>query len=358
MTSTARPVGVLLVNLGTPDAPETEPVRRYLREFLGDPLVLTMPAVARWLLLNLIILRTRPRRTAAAYQKIWTSEGSPLLVHSRELAAGVSKALGDDFHIELAMRYGKPSLAEALGRMQQRGIERLIVVPLFPLFATANHTSIEQRIVEILSEKQFHPERVTLPTFYDDPGWISAVSKATQRTLEETQPDHTLFSFHGLPENQVKATDTEGLVCLQSEGCCDQIVEANRNCYRAQSFAHARAVAARLDLAPGSWSVAFQSRLAGTPWIQPFTDHVLPELAERGVRKLVVVCPAFVADNLETLEEIGIRGRDQWAQVGGEVLGLAPCPNAEPSWVSSLSESIRAAVTPETSASATETPSR
>ena len=358
MSANASPVGVLLVNLGTPNAPEIEPVRRYLREFLGDPLVLTMPAVARWLLLNLVILRTRPRRTAAAYRKIWTPEGSPLLVHSRKLAAGVSNALGEGFHLELAMRYGNPSLSDALARMQQRGVERLVVVPLFPLFALANHTSIANRIDAILRATGFAPEVISVPAFYDDPRWVAAVSRAAQPTLDATQPDHTLFSFHGLPESQVKATDPSGSVCLASEDCCERIVEANRHCYRAQSFAHARAVAQKLDLAPGQWSVAFQSRLAGTPWIRPYTDHVLPQLAERGVRRLVVVCSAFVADNLETLEEIGIRGREQWTEVGGDVLGLAPCANAQPEWVESLAEIVRAATTPESSASATETPSR
>lgn len=348
--------GVLLVNLGTPDAPETGPVRRYLREFLSDPLVLTMPAPARWLLLNLVILPIRPRRSAAAYRKIWTREGSPLLVHSCELADGVAEALGDAFHVQLAMRYGQPQIADALDRMHRAGLERLIVVPLFPLFASANHTSIKIRVTELLAASNFRPEVIHFPAFYDDPDWISAVARASKPTLDEIGPEHVLFSFHGIPENQVKATDTSGLVCLASDDCCERIREPNRNCYRAQSFAHAHAVAAELGLPRGSWSVAFQSRLGRTPWVQPFTDEVLPELAKRGVRRLVVVCPSFVADNLETLEEIGIRGREQWTQVGGEVLGLAPCPNAQRDWVESLAERIRASSTPESSASATETP--
>lgn len=333
-------------------------MRRYLREFLGDPLVLTMPALTRWLLLNLIILRTRPRRSAAAYRKIWTAEGSPLLVHSRELASAVAKALGNNFSVSLAMRYGQPSLADALGRMKQEGVERILVAPLFPLFATANQTSIHRRIAEILEATRFHPKLVNLEAFYDDPGWIAAVARATQPTLDEIRPDHVLFSFHGIPENQVKATDASGLVCLASTDCCGRIREANRNCYRAQSYAHAHSVAEKLGLAPGSWSVAFQSRLGRTPWIQPFTDHALPKLAEQGVRKLVVVCPSFVADNLETLEEIGIRGRDQWLEVGGETLGLAPCPNGQREWSERLAEIIRASATPERKASPTETPSR
>ncbi len=355
--STAR-TGVLLVNLGSPDAPETGPVRRYLREFLSDPFVLTMPAVARWLLLNLVILPTRPRKTAAAYRKIWTSEGSPLLVHSREFAQGVANALGNDFHVELAMRYGKPSLDETLERMKSDGIDRLVVVPLFPLFATANHSSIALRVQELFDRLDFHPETTTVPVFYDDPGWVQAVARATQPTLDEVQPEHVLFSFHGLPESQVTATDASGLVCGVSEDCCDRIREPNRNCYRAQSFQHARRVASELGLAPGSWSVAFQSRLTKVPWLRPFTDHVLDELPAQGTRRLVVLCPAFVSDNLETLEEIGIRGREQWKNAGGEVLGLAPCPNAQPEWVDRVAEMVRASASPESSASATETPAR
>ena len=185
-----------------------------------------------------------------------------------------------------------------------------------------------------------------------------AVARAARPTLQEVDPQHVLFSFHGLPESQVTATDASGLVCGASEDCCDRIREPNRDCYRAQSFAHARAVAKELGLGPGSWSVAFQSRLTRVPWIRPFTDHVLDELPAQGVKRLAVLCPAFVADNLETLEEIGIRGREQWARAGGDTLGLAPCPNAQPEWVDRVAEMVRAAASPDNSASATETPAR
>lgn len=358
MSPTASPVGVLLVNLGTPDAPETAAVRRYLREFLGDPRVLTMPAPIRWLLLHGFILRTRPQRSAQAYQKVWTPEGSPLLVESRKLADAVAEELGGDFYVQLGMRYGEPSMAGAVDRLIASGIRGLIVVPLFPQFSEAATGSVTARVQEVLRKRAFAAPVSILGAFYDDPGWVKAVARAAKPTLATSQAEHVLMSFHGLPRSQIRASDPSKGFCLASPDCCDGILDGNRNCYRAQCFANAQAIARELDLPAGRWSVCFQSRLGPSRWIQPFTDQVLPELAERGVKRLAVLCPTFVADCLETLEEIGLRATDQWRELGGSHLGLAPCPNAQPEWAASLCDRIRAAWTPESSASATETPSR
>lgn len=339
MTSAKR--GVLLVNLGSPDAPTPRAVRRYLREFLGDPRVLDIPAVPRWLLLEGAILPFRPRRSAEAYDKIWTGEGSPLLVHGRALRDALRKELGDDWVVELAMRYGVPSIDAALDRLAAADAERITVVPLFPQYASASTGSALDAVYAAAAERHNVPPLTVLPSFYEEPGFIRAVAAVARELPEDRWPDHLLISFHGLPERQVRKSDTSGEHCFASEGCCDAIGPANRFCYRAQCAATARGVAKALGLGPEHWTMSFQSRLGRTPWIKPYTDEVLPELYERGVRRLAVVCPSFVADCLETLEEIGLRAHEQWTELGGEDLVLVPCVNAHPTWVESLAAWIR-----------------
>jgi ferrochelatase len=332
--------GVLLVNLGSPEAPRPREVRRYLREFLGDPLVLDMPAVARRLLLELVILPIRPRRSARAYAKIWTPAGSPLIVHGRALRDALADALGPDCVVELAMRYGEPSLGPAVARLCDAGLDSIVVLPLFPQYSTAVTRSILDRVDALLPADAPPVRRVR--DFYADPGFVGAVAAVARPELEVFRPDHVLFSYHGLPERQVKAADPSGAHCLASEDCCDAIGAPNRDCYRAQCAATTRALVAVLGLEAERTSMAFQSRLGRTRWITPHTDAVLPELATRGVRRLAVLCPSFVADCLETLEEIGIRGRNQWLACGGEALCLVPCVNADPVWV----EAVRGWISP------------
>ncbi len=334
-------LGVLLLNLGTPEAPTSPAVRRYLREFLSDPRVIDIHPVARTLLLELVILPTRPRKSAAAYAKVWTAEGSPLLVHSRALEARVRQALGPGHLVELAMRYGRPSIPEALARLRAGGASRLLVAPLYPQYSSAATGSSLEAVFAELARQAVVPPVSVLPPFFDDPGFISAFAAVGAPVLARQRPDHVLFSFHGLPERHVKAADHSGQHCLRSAGCCDSIVEANRDCYRAQCFATARALAARLELAAGSWSVCFQSRLGRTPWIKPYTDLRLDELAREGKKRLCVFCPAFVADCLETLEEIGLRAREQFVAAGGEELTLVPSLNATDAWVEALTTLLR-----------------
>ncbi len=335
--------GVLLVNLGTPASPAVADVRRYLREFLSDPRVIDVPAPVRWLLLHFTILPFRPRRSARAYAQVWSEDGSPLLVHGRALRDGVASVLGDAFRVELGMRYGQPSIRSALARLAAADLERLVVVPLFPQHSEAATVSAVEKTREELRRVGFSRPVEVCGAFCDDPGFVAAWAAVAAAPLAAFGPDRVLMSFHGLPERQVRRSDPTRRTCLASEACCDAITPDNRDCYRAQCFATARALARALELAEGSWSVAFQSRLGRTPWIRPHTDRVLPELARAGVRRLAVMCPTFVADCLETLEEIGIRARDQWAAAGGEALLLVPSLNAEPTWARAVADLVRGA---------------
>jgi len=337
-------IGVLLLQLGTPDSTSVGDVRRYLREFLGDPRVLDVPAPLRAFLLNVVILPFRPRRSAEQYGKIWTAEGSPLLLHTEALAAAIGARLGDGFRVEVAMRYRNPSISSALDRLEEAGCTRVVVLPLFPQYASASGGSAVARVLELAAARTNVPDVTTIGAFYDDPRYLAAVAAVARPVLAEHDPDHVLFSFHGLPESQVTKADPSGSWCLASEMCCDGITAVNRHCYRAQSYATSRGLAAELGLADGTWSTSFQSRLAGQQWIRPFTDHVLPELYGRGVRRLAVLTPSFVADCLETLEEIGIRARNQWQELGGEDFALVPCVNSDDVWVEAVASLVTASV--------------
>jgi ferrochelatase len=328
MGTNARPVGVLLVQLGTPDSPSVRDVRRYLREFLSDPSVIDLPAPARWLLLYAVILPFRPRRSAHAYAQIWRQDGSPLRVHSATLRDAVAERLGPGFRVELGMRYGQPSIADALHRLAQAEVARTVVLPLFPQFAPATTGSILECVARAAHTSSM--EIVTIESFWDRPGFEAALTASTRRALEATASDHLLLSYHGLPERQIKSADLAGAGCLERMDCCATLSSANARCYRAQCFAASHALAAALDLAPDEYSTSFQSRFGRTPWIRPYTDDVLAQLAARGVKRLTVACPSFVADCLETLEEIGIRARARWLGLGGEELNLIPCLNADP----------------------------
>ena len=334
-------LGTLLINLGTPDAPTTSAVRRYLREFLSDPRVIDLHPIARTLLVELVILPFRPAKSAEAYRKVWTTEGSPLLTHSRVLEEKVRAALGPGHLVELAMRYGSPSLPEALERLRCGGAQRLLIAPLYPQYSSAATGSSVEAVFTALGKRAAVPALNVLPAFYDDRGFLAAFAAVGAPLLASERPDHVLFSFHGLPERQVRAADHSGTHCLQSPGCCDTIGAANRDCYRAHCFATARGIARLLGLADALWSVSFQSRLGRTPWIKPYTDEVVGVLAREGKKRLLVYCPAFVADCLETIEEIGLRAKEQFLAAGGESLTLVPSLNSNDDWVEALVQLIR-----------------
>ena len=341
MADPAR-TGVLLINLGTPDSPAVRDVRRYLREFLSDPRVIDIHPLARAALVHGVIAPFRAPRSAAQYRLIWGADGSPLLAHGRALERALAAELGDGHVVRLGMRYQQPALAGALRELLDAGVGRVVAVPLFPQYASSSTGSALQHLFEAAGREWNVPPIEVLGDFYDDPGFVAALAAVTRPSLERARPDHLLMSYHGLPERQVRKSAPGSDRCLDDPACCASIRPDNARCYRAQCHATSRALARELELEDGRWSVAFQSRLGRTPWIRPYTDHVLPQLAEAGVRRLAVVCPSFAADCLETLEEIGMRAREQWAELGGESLELAPCVNAHPVWVRAIAARVRA----------------
>jgi ferrochelatase len=326
-------VGLLLVNLGTPLSPDPRDVRRYLREFLSDPRVIDIGALPRWLLLNLFILPFRPRRSGEAYEKIWTERGSPLLFHTKDLAEKVQQRFGDGVVVDYAMRYGEPSVAGSLDRFKVLAVDRIVVFPLYPQYSSAATGSSIEKVFAEASRSWNTPFVQVVPPFYDHPAFIDACAGIARPILNEAPWEKILFSFHGLPERHCLKSDDTGAHCLKSADCCDRIVEANRNCYRAQCFATARALASRLEISEDRRIICFQSRLGRTPWIRPYTDEVVVELAKSGVKRAMILSSAFVADCLETVEELGIRAADSFKANGGERLRLVPSLNADDAWV-------------------------
>ncbi|MFP5332662.1 MAG: ferrochelatase [Acidimicrobiia bacterium] len=339
----ASPIGVLLLQLGTPDSTEIPDVRKYLREFLSDPRVLDIPAPARWLLLNAVILPFRPKRSAEAYEKVWTDQGSPLIIHTEELATRLQAVLGDGYVVAYGMRYQSPSIASAIERLAQAGCRQIVLLPQFPQYASASGGSAVQMALEVIGSRWNVPEVRTVGSFFDHPGFLDAAAEIARPLLAEFAPDHVVFSYHGLPEKQIRKSDVSGDWCLENSWCCDSMNEKNAFCYRAQCFATTRGLVSRLGLDGDTTSTTFQSRLAGQKWIEPYTDKMLPKLFDAGVRRLAVLTPSFTADCLETIEEIGIRGRKQWEELGGEAFLLVPCVNADDRWVHAVAEMARGA---------------
>jgi protoporphyrin/coproporphyrin ferrochelatase len=333
--------GLLLCNLGTPEQPTPGAVRRYLRQFLGDPRVLDLNPVGRWLLLNLIILPWRPRKSAAAYRKIWTGRGSPLLYHGEDLARAVQERLGSSWVVELGMRYQKPSIATALDKLRRAGAERIVAFPLYPQYAASTTGSTVAEVWRVAARPWAPPALSFVEPFYNEPAFIDAFAAQGAPLLQSEKPEHVLFSFHGLPERHLHKTDPNGDYCLAKNDCCESVASSNHRCYRAQCFATAHALATRLSLADGSFGISFQSRLGRARWIEPYTDRTIVGLAQKGCKRLLVFCPAFVADCLETLEEIGIRGRQQFLAAGGESLVLVPSLNASPAWADAIAKLAR-----------------
>jgi ferrochelatase len=337
-------IGVMLVNLGTPDDTSVTSVRRYLRQFLSDPRVIDIHAVARWLLLNLVILPTRPRKSAEAYQAIWSAEGSPLRVYGDRLSAEVQRTLGSRFDVRLAMRYQNPAIDKTLRDFHDAGINQIVVLPLFPQYAASSTGSALQEIYRVAGAMWNVPTIRVIEPFFEHPGVIGSMADiAHERLGDLSDIDHVLLSFHGLPERHVVKSDLGlGAHCLATSNCCDALGPQNKNCYRAQCFATARALVEKLGLAEDRYTVCFQSRLGRTPWIKPYTDEVIQTLAKSGVKRVAVLCPAFVADCLETVEEIGIRAVADFRSAGGESLTLVPSMNDHPQWVRTVGEMVHA----------------
>ncbi len=333
---------VVLLNVGTPDAPTTGAVRRFLREFLSDARVLDIPALGRWLLLHLVILPLRPRRSAAQYRKVWTDEGSPLLVHARALARGLQARL-PDVTVITAMRYGNPSMRAMADDIVRAGADHVVLVPMFPQHASASTGTALQRAFAELGKMARVPNVSVVPEMFDDDSFIDAVCARFDDVTRGISYDHVLFSYHGLPVRQVQRVAAPGHTCAGTAdaSCCDALSSNNASCYRAQAMATTRLVAAQLGLGAAAHSTAFQSRLGRAQWLLPNTEDAIEQLVKGGVKDLVVLCPSFVADCLETVEEIGVRAREQFTRLGGRTLTLVPCINAHPLWVEGLARLVQ-----------------
>ncbi|ONH54971.1 ferrochelatase [Pseudomonas cedrina] len=325
---------LLLVNLGSPKSTSVADVRSYLNQFLMDPYVIDLPWPVRRLLVSLILIK-RPEQSAHAYASIWWDEGSPLVVLSRRLQQQMTTQWTQG-PVELAMRYGEPSIETVLTRLAAQGIRKVTLAPLYPQFADSTVTTVIEEAKRVVREKRLDVQFSILQPFYDQPEYLDALA-ASARSYVEQDYDHLLLSFHGLPERHLTKLDPTGQHCFKDADCCKNAsAQVMKTCYRAQCFSVARDFAERLGLPDDKWSVAFQSRLGRAKWIEPYTEARLEALARQGVKKLLVMCPAFVADCIETLEEIGDRGREQFREAGGEELVLVPCLNDDPQWAKAL----------------------
>lgn len=325
---------LLLVNLGSPASTEVADVRRYLNQFLMDPYVIDLPWPLRRLLVSLILVR-RPQQSAHAYASIWWPEGSPLVVLSQRLTDAV-RPHWNEGPVELAMRYGELSIERALVKLAGQGIRQVTFAPLYPQFADSTTTTAVEEARRVIRDRGLDITLSILQPFYDQPEYLDALVDSVRPHLAQDF-DHLLLSFHGLPERHLHKTDPSGAHCLKSDDCCQRAEGAVlASCYRAQCLQSSARFAERAGLQAQQWSVAFQSRLGRAKWIEPYTEAELEALAARGVKKLLVMCPAFVADCIETLEEIGDRGREQFIAAGGEDLQLIPCLNTQESWVQAL----------------------
>ncbi len=325
--------GLLLMNLGSPDSPSVPDVRRYLREFLMDGRVIDAPYPIRFGIVHFGILPKRPRESAHAYQSVWTREGSPLVATSRRVLEAVRSRLS--LPVELAMRYQNPSVEHAVENLASRGVTEIVLLPLFPHYAMSSYETAVEKVRAVLSKRREQISLKVVEPFYDHPAYVGALA-STARPFLNADFDHLLFSFHGLPERHLHKSDPTRGHCLKVPNCCEVPSPAHKTCYRAQTFRTARALAATAGVAREKYSIAFQSRLGRDPWMQPYTDHELERLARAGVKKLLVICPAFVTDCLETIEEIGMRGKETFLAAGGEQFTMIPCLNSDPAWIGAI----------------------
>ncbi len=330
--------GVLLVNLGTPDSPSTSDVRRYLREFLMDERVIDIAYWKRSLLVNGIIAPIRGPKSAKEYQKVWTDEGSPLFVYGKKLTEKVREIIGGKYQVELAMRYQNPSIESVLEKFNNKGFEEIIVLPLFPQYASATTGSVVQKVNEVIGKWQIIPNVKFISKFPDHPKFIKSFGELGKKYMAEDEYDHFLFSFHGLPERQIYKGSTESHCKLGS--CCEKYHSKNAFCYRAQCFQTARKIAEYLHLESDQYSIAFQSRLGRDPWIQPYIDDTIENLQKSDVKKLLVFSPAFIADCLETTVEIGREYKENFEEKGGEKLQLVESLNINENWIDTVVDLI------------------
>ncbi len=329
---------VLLLQLGTPDSPKVKDVRRYLFEFLNDPRVIDIPAILRAMLVNLIIVPFRAPKSAKIYEHLWTDKGSPILLYTQEITGLLQKELGGGFKVEFAMRYQNPSMEDVLGRIKKANYKKIIVVPLFPQYASATTGSAVEKAMRIISKWWVIPEVKFIGQFYDHPLFVEAFAERG-RQYDINSYDHVIFSYHGLPERQVNKVYEDGKPC--SDHDCEKIItEENKHCYKATCYATTRLLAAKLGIPESRYTVSFQSRL-GKGWLEPFSDNVIIQKAKEGAKKLLVFSPAFVADCLETTVEIGYEYQQLFKEHGGEKVQLVESLNNHPKWIETLKSLVQ-----------------
>ena len=332
-----KQTGILLINLGTPDLCTPRAVYAYLKQFLNDPRVIDLPGLLRWVLVNALIIPLRYKKSTQAYRQVWTSKGSPLLVYGQALVEALKQRLPEDFSIELGMRYGNPSIESALTKL--RHCQKIIALPLFPQYSSAATGSAIEDLLTHLSSSWNIPDLSVISSFYDNPGFIQAYAQIIREALADKKIDRLIFSYHGLPERHLNKSGCQAS-CSRVEPC-PALGPLNAYCYRAQCYESSALIAAALGMQASDYSVSFQSRLGRTPWIKPYTDELLPELRRQKIKSIALVCPSFVADCLETLEEMNMQAREQWQQIGGEEFIMIPCLNDHPFWVNALAQLLK-----------------
>jgi len=329
--------GVLLINLGTPDSPSVKDVRKYLFEFLNDPRVIDISPIARFFLVNFIIVPFRAPKSAKIYEKLWTRQGSPILIYGKSVQEKLQQMLGSNYGIELAMRYQNPSLDNVVREMEKKKYNKITIIPMFPQYASASTGSAIEKAMKLISKWWIIPEVKIISQFYDNEGYLDTiVAQAKKYNLNDY--DHVLFSYHGLPVRQVDKVYSDGRLC-EEHNCETEITTENKYCYKATCYATTRLLAAKMNIPKEKHTVCFQSRL-DKDWLEPFSDRVIIEQAKKGAKKLLVFSPAFVADCLETTVEIGMEYQDLFAQYGGEKIQLVESLNDHPMWIETLKNMI------------------
>jgi ferrochelatase len=331
--------GVLLVNLGTPDSPSVPDVRKYLREFLMDKRVIDIPFISRWLLVNLIIAPFRAPKSAKTYRELWEDRGSPLMFHGLDLKEKLIKQLNEDFVVALGMRYQSPSIASALDELLAAHVKKIIVLPLFPQYASATTGSVMEQVMDDIKGRLLIPELEFISKYPDDEGMIKTFAMLGKKYMDKMQYDKIIFSYHGLPERQIRKSSIDGY-CQLNAKCCATYHTKNQFCYRAQCFLTSRKLAEELGLKEDQYSVFFQSRLGKDPWIQPYAEDEIRRMAKEGIKKILIFSPAFTADCLETTLEVGDEFKELFIEEGGEEWQLVESLNAQDMWVESLKKMV------------------
>jgi protoporphyrin/coproporphyrin ferrochelatase len=326
--------GIVLMNLGSPDSTEVKDVARYLKQFLMDERVIDYPYLFRTLLVKGIIVPFRAPKSAKAYQTIWTKEGSPLVVFTKQLQRALQQQIAEP--VEIAMRYGNPSPSDAFNNLLKRNpaLEEVIALPLYPHYAMSSYETAIVYAKEIHEQNKYPFKLSFIKPFFDEENYLHAMAANMQPYLQQDH-DHILFSYHGIPERHIRKSDTTGCHCLATDNCCDIASPAHSTCYRHQVFETTKRLAAQLNIPKDKYSISFQSRL-GKGWLQPFTDIRLEQMPGEGIKKLLIICPAFVSDCLETLEEIEERGKETFMHAGGKSFTMIPCLNTHPAWVQTI----------------------